>query len=230
MKAVAARRWDDYYPGGQWLYFAADHDGEKLCLQSDVERLSRYLTHDVGCKANDLDYLDHTPCTCGLRALYNPKGTRMPEDSIKPVSRPSADVSIEDLHRAARTPKQLTWIDKSGDDDGWQVKWRGNTGWGGCYIAKAVREGDMVLCSGRYYRTLEEAKEAMQTAYEISLESCFEEFRTVDSVKIARDFGDEELRGTPDFIRGAAYASEMIALAIEDAIRSLRSPVKEEGQ
>lgn len=44
-----------------------------------VQRLARYLTHDVGCSANDLDHLDHTPCTCGLRALYNPKGTAMPE-------------------------------------------------------------------------------------------------------------------------------------------------------
>lgn len=39
-----------------------------------IDLLARYLQHDVGCHANDFDYLDHTPCTCGLRALYNPKG------------------------------------------------------------------------------------------------------------------------------------------------------------
>ena len=39
-----------------------------------TEAIARYLQHDVGCGANDLDYLDHSPCTCGLRAHYNPKG------------------------------------------------------------------------------------------------------------------------------------------------------------
>lgn len=40
-----------------------------------LEALTRYLSHDAGCGANDLDYLDHSPCTCGLRLYYNPKGT-----------------------------------------------------------------------------------------------------------------------------------------------------------
>ena len=35
-------------------------------------QLEPYLHHDVGCEANDLDLLDHSPCTCGLRAFYNP--------------------------------------------------------------------------------------------------------------------------------------------------------------
>ena len=39
-----------------------------------LENLARYLCHDVGCPANDFDYLDDTPCSCGLRKLYNPKG------------------------------------------------------------------------------------------------------------------------------------------------------------
>lgn len=39
-----------------------------------LERLTRYLCHDVGCSANDFDHLDETPCTCGLRKLYNPRG------------------------------------------------------------------------------------------------------------------------------------------------------------
>ena len=29
-KPDAARRWDKTYPGGQWLYFPPDHDGEKM--------------------------------------------------------------------------------------------------------------------------------------------------------------------------------------------------------
>lgn len=162
--------------------------------------------------------------------------------------------------------KPLTWIDQSGDNDGWQIKWRGNTGYGTCYIAKAVRDGDMILCNGGYFRTIEEAKAAAQADYEKRVCFCFEDeyhiereskshkatmiirpevagdqeywrirgaisqsflsaevslipSATVDAVKIARDFGAEELRATTDFIRGAAYASESIALAIEDAIR-----------
>lgn len=39
-----------------------------------LEALTRYLCHDVGCLANDLDHLDDSPCTCGLRRFYNPKG------------------------------------------------------------------------------------------------------------------------------------------------------------
>jgi hypothetical protein len=40
----------------------------------DIEALSRYLSHDDGCPANDMDPLDHSSCTCGLRKLYNPWG------------------------------------------------------------------------------------------------------------------------------------------------------------
>lgn len=39
-----------------------------------LEGITRYLCHDIGCVANDLDYLDDSPCTCGLRRFYNPKG------------------------------------------------------------------------------------------------------------------------------------------------------------
>ena len=44
-------------------------------LKWQVEGMARYVQHDAGCEANDLDYLDKTPCTCGLRGFYNPKGT-----------------------------------------------------------------------------------------------------------------------------------------------------------
>lgn len=37
-----------------------------------IEGMSRYVSHERGCEANDLDPLDHTPCTCGLRAFFNP--------------------------------------------------------------------------------------------------------------------------------------------------------------
>lgn len=47
-------------------------EAERLKMQ--VERLCLYVHHDTGCRANDFDYLDKTPCTCGLRAVYNPKG------------------------------------------------------------------------------------------------------------------------------------------------------------
>lgn len=43
-------------------------------LKMQIEGMSRYVAHDPGCDANDLDYLDQTPCTCGLRRFYNPKG------------------------------------------------------------------------------------------------------------------------------------------------------------
>jgi len=44
-------------------------------LKARVEGMALYVAHDAGCEANDLDYLDKTPCTCGLRQFYNPKGT-----------------------------------------------------------------------------------------------------------------------------------------------------------
>ena len=40
------------------------------------EAIIRYLQHDIGCEANDLDPLDHAPCTCGLREFYNPWNRR----------------------------------------------------------------------------------------------------------------------------------------------------------
>ncbi|WP_313326208.1 hypothetical protein [Sphingobium yanoikuyae] len=43
-------------------------------LKAQIEGMARYVTHDTGCAANDLDYLDKSPCTCGLRVFYNPKG------------------------------------------------------------------------------------------------------------------------------------------------------------
>lgn len=34
-----------------------------------IERLLLYVEHDRSCAANDLDPLDDTPCTCGLRPI-----------------------------------------------------------------------------------------------------------------------------------------------------------------
>jgi len=50
-------------------------------LQSRIEGLLLYVQHDTGCDANDLDYLDKTPCTCGLRTVANPKGQRKAKDT-----------------------------------------------------------------------------------------------------------------------------------------------------
>jgi len=43
-------------------------------LKARIEGMALYVAHDAGCEANDLDYLDRTPCTCGLRRYHNPKG------------------------------------------------------------------------------------------------------------------------------------------------------------
>lgn len=50
----------------------ANPDGR--AAEALIESLLLYVAHDAGCSANDLDYLDRTPCTCGLRLLYSPKG------------------------------------------------------------------------------------------------------------------------------------------------------------
>ncbi len=43
-------------------------------LKAQIEGMALYVAHDLGCNATDLDYLDRTPCTCGLRRFYNPRG------------------------------------------------------------------------------------------------------------------------------------------------------------
>lgn len=43
-----------------------------------IERLLLYVAHDVGCAGNDLDPLDDTPCTCGLRNLLQGHIERTP--------------------------------------------------------------------------------------------------------------------------------------------------------
>ena len=40
--------------------------------QATIKDLERYLHHEESCQANDLDPLDHAPCTCGLRVFFNP--------------------------------------------------------------------------------------------------------------------------------------------------------------
>ena len=43
-------------------------------MQARIDGMAMYVSHGDSCRANDLDYLDDAPCTCGLRAFYNPKG------------------------------------------------------------------------------------------------------------------------------------------------------------
>lgn len=45
-----------------------------------LEHLMRYVQHDAGCIANDLDPLDRSPCTCGLRQIHNPWGRKETND------------------------------------------------------------------------------------------------------------------------------------------------------
>ena len=54
---------------------------EETRLKAQIEGMACYVQHDAGCEANDLDYLDKAPCTCGLRRFYNPKGHADPEQS-----------------------------------------------------------------------------------------------------------------------------------------------------
>ena len=53
---------------------AAKPPSEIDLLKARIEGMALYVTHDSGCEANDLDYLDKSPCTCGLRRYHNPKG------------------------------------------------------------------------------------------------------------------------------------------------------------
>lgn len=41
--------------------------------KTQIEGMALYVQHQGACEANDFDYLDKTPCICGLRTLYNPK-------------------------------------------------------------------------------------------------------------------------------------------------------------
>jgi hypothetical protein len=55
---------------------AVNRDGPEAATL--IEALLAFVEHSPGCRANDLDPLDHTPCTCGLRRLYNPWGRKDP--------------------------------------------------------------------------------------------------------------------------------------------------------
>lgn len=73
---------DYYYPADNGFIPQEEERGSRECgptaeemfASNVLEGLTRYLSHDIGCVANDLDYLDDAPCTCGLRKFYNPKG------------------------------------------------------------------------------------------------------------------------------------------------------------
>lgn len=59
----------------------ADPPSDVERLQSQIEGMALYVQHGTACDANDFDYLDKTPCTCGLRAFYNPKGQALQQGS-----------------------------------------------------------------------------------------------------------------------------------------------------
>jgi len=70
-----------YGPSGKWWM----RDDEPDCRLSDGSipetappAMFDDPEHSVTCKANDLDPLDHAPCTCGLRATVNPWGRPYP--------------------------------------------------------------------------------------------------------------------------------------------------------
>ena len=52
-------------------------------LKAQIEGMACYVQHDAGCEANDLDYLDKSLCTCGLRSFYNPKGLQSPPAKVE---------------------------------------------------------------------------------------------------------------------------------------------------
>lgn len=47
-----------------------------------IGRLQDRLEHEAGCMANDMDPLDHAPCTCGLRDLCDPWGRQADDGAI----------------------------------------------------------------------------------------------------------------------------------------------------
>ena len=85
IKALSKTRVETIYHPQSVGFLAHDEEIEHREIGPDrdeleairlLEGMTRYVCHDVGCAANDLDYLDHTPCTCGLRKFHNPKGVR----------------------------------------------------------------------------------------------------------------------------------------------------------
>lgn len=54
----------------------------------EIDKITRWLQHDVECFANDLDYLDKTPCTCGLHEFYSPKNRKSTEITSEYFNRP----------------------------------------------------------------------------------------------------------------------------------------------
>lgn len=72
-----------YGPTGAWWMRDDDDDDFHLSHGSSpaitIAATDPYdAEHAVGCAANDLDPLDHSPCTCGLRAAVNPWGRKHP--------------------------------------------------------------------------------------------------------------------------------------------------------
>ena len=63
---------EDYSPSPSKNNPPPLNEVERLKMQ--IEGLLVFVQHASGCEANDFDYLDKTPCACGLRKLYNPKG------------------------------------------------------------------------------------------------------------------------------------------------------------
>ena len=80
----------------------------------EIDKIARWLQHDVGCSANDLDYLDKTPCTCGLREIYNPKNQKTTGTTPEYSERP--DMSYRDHQAKLRadgwTPYNSDYVDE----------------------------------------------------------------------------------------------------------------------
>lgn len=71
-----------YGPAGAWWMHPDDEDDDRLSdgsqptspVSAAAPDPYRDAEHAVGCPANDLDPLDHSPCVCGLRDTINPWG------------------------------------------------------------------------------------------------------------------------------------------------------------
>ena len=73
-----------------------------------IQDVERWLQHDVGCSANDLDPMDHTPCTCGLRAFYNPWNRKEPQPEPEPLVEVAREMVL--LDGVVRTDNQKAAI------------------------------------------------------------------------------------------------------------------------
>lgn len=80
--------------------------------------LAPWLSHWSGCPANDLDPLDHAPCTCGLRQHYDPwnrlgRPAESPAlEESDPAPEPDYRQRQADLRAAGWTPDNSDYVDE----------------------------------------------------------------------------------------------------------------------